>query len=767
MFPGNHVVFDDANVGGHEALCRSNPEPGLRVYHIESKSALILFIYLLISVLSISNLFAQFNVDSLEKVLPRSTGTERMEVTLRLFTGYLDVDQQKALQYAEMSFEEAQKLRDTLRIIRAGNARGFVKLSLGKFKGAISDFEYILPLTLTAGQDDEEQVRNYLRQRKFILNNLGLAYHRSANIGKALEIYIESLQLREKEKDTVAIAIALNNIGALYHEIGDLENALSYYGQSYQLLLRKNQLSERVHKLVNMADVSNDLGRHDVAMAYLKDVFRQCATGCDKRDVAFAHHIRGVALMKTNKLAEAEQEFLTALKTWQQVEATDEVEELSSLAELKILQGKYEKALEYLESSQDMAEEINFPRQELRNYRLYADIFARLGDTRLVAEYQQKFIELNEKIYNADMIRSILRIQTRYKESENLATIERQGNELMVSKELIAAQRNQVIFFTVVCVLVVGLVFILWRFNLSTTRSNVALKSAKATIEQKNNELVDINRTLDQRIMAKTQELIATNISLQKSNEELDNFIYKTSHDIRGPLASLKGIASLALIESKDEEVSKYIRMLDDTAEGLIKILTRLVSISQITHAKLVPADIQFPGLINDVLLIQTKRGIPAKFNIRTEVGEDTPMITDRTLLSIVLENLIDNAIKFQNTSDRAESFVLIRVVRKPEGIMVSVIDNGIGIDKISADKIFQMFVRASERSETGGLGLYLSRIAVEKLGGTISLNITPEKWTEFRVLLPADLTIILEERRQAELQREMEKMMMANKQQS
>ena len=225
--------------------------------------------------------------------------------------------------------------------------------------------------------------------------------------------------------------------------------------------------------------------------------------------------------------------------------------------------------------------------------------------------------------------------------------------------------------------------------------------------------------------------------------------------------------SSLALIESKDEEVSKYIRMLDDTAEGLIKILTRLVSISQITHAKLVPVEVSFQALINDVLLIQTKRGIPAKFNIRTDVGENTDLITDRTLLSIVLENLVDNAIKFQNTSDRAESFVLIRVDHIPEGIRIKVIDNGIGIDRMSAEKIFQMFVRASERSETGGLGLYLSRIAVEKLGGDISLHITDEKWTEFRVILPADLNVIMEERRQAELQREMEKMMIANKQQS
>ena len=141
MFSGHHVVFDNANVGGQGAPCRSIPAPGLRVYHIESKSALILFMSLLISILSISKLHAQFNIDSLEVVLPKSTGTERFEVIMDLFTAHLDVDQKKALQYAEMCYEQANKLKDTLLIIRAGNARGFVNLSTGKFKEAIADFE--------------------------------------------------------------------------------------------------------------------------------------------------------------------------------------------------------------------------------------------------------------------------------------------------------------------------------------------------------------------------------------------------------------------------------------------------------------------------------------------------------------------------------------------------------------------------------------------------------------------------------------------------
>lgn len=162
-------------------------------------------------------------------------------------------------------------------------------------------------------------------------------------------------------------------------------------------------------------------------------------------------------------------------------------------------------------------------------------------------------------------------------------------------------------------------------------------------------------------------------------------------------------------------------------------------------------------ALVNDSLNIQNKRGFPQNLQIDADVQPELALITDRTLVSIVLDNLLDNAIKFRNTSERAGSFIRIRVQAVEGGVSIEVTDNGIGIDKSNADKIFQMFVRASERSATGGLGLYLSRLAVEKLGGTISLQITPEGWTQFRVVLPTDLGQVIESRRQQEIQHEME----------
>ena len=93
------------------------------------------------------------------------------------------------------------------------------------------------------------------------------------------------------------------------------------------------------------------------------------------------------------------------------------------------------------------------------------------------------------------------------------------------------------------------------------------------------------------------------------------------------------------------------------------------------------------------------------------QIDDDAIIESDKELVRIVLENLIDNAIKFYNDSDRVNSFVKIHINSMPKGgVIVRVIDNGIGISESSPGKLFQMFSRASERSETGGIGLYITK---------------------------------------------------------
>jgi signal transduction histidine kinase len=253
-------------------------------------------------------------------------------------------------------------------------------------------------------------------------------------------------------------------------------------------------------------------------------------------------------------------------------------------------------------------------------------------------------------------------------------------------------------------------------------------------------ELSMVNQTLERRVEDRTK-------ALQNVNNELDNFIYKTSHDIRGPLASLKGIANVALLELTDPKAQDYLHKLDASADKLNTILTRLLIVNQINHAVLTPVKIDFPELLQEILTFERKKGIPNKLLITHEIEPSVALTTDRHVLRIILENLIDNAIKYHNSSDRIEPFVKIRVHMNGEGVKIRVIDNGIGIKENDPQKLFQMFVRASERSESGGIGLYLTKLASERLYAKVDYATTQEKFTQFTVTLPLDLGRVLNDR--------------------
>jgi signal transduction histidine kinase len=375
------------------------------------------------------------------------------------------------------------------------------------------------------------------------------------------------------------------------------------------------------------------------------------------------------------------------------------------------------------------------------------------------------YITLNDEIYNADLIRNIALVQAEHQEAENLRTIAARDQEITDRDKVLNFQKKQFLFLGVIAALVTVLAAVFYRAQKRQARSNAQLEKvnyeleaakrtvevAKRTIENKNQELEISNAELDSHVKERTRELYNSNEAYKKVNEELDNFIYKTSHDIRGPLTSLKGITHLAIREARETSIIDYLNKLELTADKLNKILTRLQIINQINHASLSPDLIDFNTMVEEILAIERKRGIPKRLTINTQIQPGIILFSDKEMLQIVLENLIDNAIKFYNDSDRKEPFVNVTITGDDNGAIIKVLDNGIGIKNIKPNEVFRMFVRASERSETGGIGLYLAKLSTEKLGGTIDLNVTAEQHTEFVVTLPPDLRSIIAAREEKE----------------
>lgn len=701
------------------------------MYEISTLPIKSAYIFLIVFLLGVSTSFAQnAKIDSLRATLESEVDSIQYNSLIGLVIEYGQVqNNSEALKFAKRANEVAYQMGDTSKIVKSGRLIGQL-FNRMENKDAIDILKTMAPIAK----------RNNLRNDyKVILNGLALAYTIQAEYDKALDIHLQSLILREEDGDKSQISISLNNIGFVYFKMKNYEKALDYYYRSLQLKNETNDSYDLDRLLINIGLSNVHLHNFTKANEYIRKGLAQCGKNCDDQIIIEGQFGLGVASYNEVKYDSAKERFGESLRVAiRSGNKRFQAENYVYLGRIAIKENDSLNAKRYLHLSEEIAHQGGYNQLLMDTYKQFYILFNQIRDFENGSVYQNKYITLKDSLIGEELVKNVSRIQTNYEERDNL-------NIIKLKEEDLVRQRNLNIAIGLIAVLAGLLVFVLYRSNSITRRVNSALSDAKAVIETQNHRLQNINRELDAKVKEKTADLQKANEDLDKANkalvrvnDELDNFIYKTSHDIRGPLASLKGICSVALMDVKDPLALDYLTKLDVSSGRLNVILTRLLIVNQINHAIVGREHIDFNGIVDDVLLLERKKGLPERLEIRRDIDKNINFLSDKDLVRIILENLIDNSIKFYNDSERIQPFVHIKIgVQDEKDVVVSVIDNGIGIAEAKPDKIFQMFSRASERSGTGGIGLYLSKLATEKLSGQINLRSTPEGYTEFYVSFP------------------------------
>lgn len=226
------------------------------------------------------------------------------------------------------------------------------------------------------------------------------------------------------------------------------------------------------------------------------------------------------------------------------------------------------------------------------------------------------------------------------------------------------------------------------------------------------------------------------NLELAKTNEELDHFVYSTSHNLRAPLTSIMGIIGLIKNYQNPEEYLVYIQLIEKSVLKLDETIQEITNYSRNTRVEVERTPIDFESLIKDVIeslsFLEKARGI----DISYKIPEGLNFCSDYSRLKMVLINLLSNAIKYADPGAE-KPFINLRIRKKKEGVLISIQDNGIGISPEYHAKIFHMFFRATTHSHGSGLGLYIVKEAVHKIGGSIRVESNPGEGTTFLIELP------------------------------
>ena len=234
-----------------------------------------------------------------------------------------------------------------------------------------------------------------------------------------------------------------------------------------------------------------------------------------------------------------------------------------------------------------------------------------------------------------------------------------------------------------------------------------------------------------------TEDLLKRqNEELIKINAELDRFVYSASHDLRAPLMSVKGLINMIKIDPEKRNTDHYVKLIERSIDKLDHFILDIIHYSRNARMDVMPKEINFQILLEES--IDSLKFIEGAEKVRSikNFTQRAPFYSDYSRVLMIFNNIIANAVRYRDHW-KDDSFLEINIVSTEEKAIIRFSDNGIGISEEYVDKIFKMFFRASADSKGSGLGLYIVKSAVDKLGGKIDVHSKLGEGTVFTIEIP------------------------------
>ena len=264
------------------------------------------------------------------------------------------------------------------------------------------------------------------------------------------------------------------------------------------------------------------------------------------------------------------------------------------------------------------------------------------------------------------------------------------------------------------------------------------LKSNLARLPSAISNALNKKQAERERVSA-TQELRVQNEELKKLNQELDRFVYSTSHNLRAPLLSVLGLVRLCRKEMEnglDESLLEYFDMMEKSITKLDNTLQQIIDYSKNARLEEELDEINFEDLLKGTFDYMKFINGATKIEQSIKVHDGPSFYCGKMRMGFLMQNLISNSIKYYDAS-KVKSFVNVEVFKNIDEVKIVVEDNGIGILKKYQDHIFDMFYRATERSDGSGLGLFIVKETIDIMGGTIQLNSEKDMGTSITLTIP------------------------------
>ncbi|MEQ8243335.1 tetratricopeptide repeat-containing sensor histidine kinase [Fulvivirga sp.] len=649
----------------------------------------------------------------------------------------------------------------------------------GEFNQAIDHLDKSLSIYQYMG-DSISMARVFVEKGKIYI---GFGRFDSANIDLN-----HGLDLYERAKYPYGIAKAHFLLGSLYSEMGKGELAVDYYYKALKTFEEQSNTKEiaetyadlawlystqdaqksmeLINKSINISHSIGDVGVEATGYNY-KGIFHDRLKNYDSAIVCYdlsarlrnsINYEKGAAAAEFNKgyIYEKQGRFDAALEIYLRTYAVDvklgnklgaAIGEYT-LGGIYTKLGKFSAAEMYLNLAYEHLLHIEALPYLVECINYYVKYFEAIGDDTRALKYLKQHAALKDSVNGREIDVRLAEMESRYaleqKEKEiALLSLENQNQKQSqeIQNQTITNQRILIGFISTGILSIVVLLIITFRVLQIKSRNNKRLEALNKEISEQaeeitaqseelqeaNEEIVSLNEGLEYKIDERTKEL-------REAHKELDTFFYHASHDFRRPLTTFLGLAEIANTILTDQKALELFEKVKDTAGSLDRMVGKLKAISIIGFDKLKYTQVNLEGLLNRVIdkhqKLKKDNLLSFKFDLKIK-----EVYTSYDLLEIIMDNLVENAILYKKKA--TDSWISIETTTKDSHVVFKVSDNGQGIEKELTDRIFEMYFRANELSQGNGLGLYITKKAVSKLGGFIEFETKYDKGSTFTIHIP------------------------------
>ena len=255
------------------------------------------------------------------------------------------------------------------------------------------------------------------------------------------------------------------------------------------------------------------------------------------------------------------------------------------------------------------------------------------------------------------------------------------------------------------------------RFSVVRRRSEQQLLDSR---EQLQTEVAE-GKAREEQIRKLNEQLARRSADLQAINTELEAFAYSISHDLSAPLRHMVGFTALlqkSASSALDDKSRRYVATILDAANKMGQLIEDLLAFSRIGSAETRATTVSLQQLVKEV--VEEMGPETASRKVSWTIGDLPVLHGDRSMLRLVLVNLVANAIKFTRTREQAE--IELGSFEDERGVVVFVRDNGVGFDMKYCHKLFRVFQRLHRREEFEGTGIGLATVQriIQRHGGTV-----------------------------------------------